>query len=115
MDNLISKNNQKLADHFAKLCNNTFHDAKRLTLSAWSWPSWHVAAEAGQAFSFNSPNSCIISDNLNLNYVNPPAHLEIMSSIVESDKDEFSAKIKDCLALSLRVDGSVDRTQIDKI
>lgn len=38
-----------------------------------------------------------------------------MSCIVESDLNALRTKMKTCLALSLRVDGSVDRTQIDKI
>lgn len=38
-----------------------------------------------------------------------------MTTIAKSNLNEFMEKINECWALSLRVDGSVDLTQIDKI
>lgn len=38
-----------------------------------------------------------------------------MQFIVNADTDSLKSKIVDCLALSIRTDGSVDRLQIDKI
>lgn len=50
-----------------------------------------------------------------MHYVTPTSHIELLSHIVASNKSEFTEQIKDSIALSIRVDGSVDRNQIDKI
>lgn len=52
---------------------------------------------------------------ISLEYVNPRSHAEILECIVDSNDKVVENKIRDCLALSLRCDGSVDRTNIDKI
>lgn len=38
-----------------------------------------------------------------------------MHSIVQSHQSEFQQKIDNCVALSLRIDGSIDFTHVDKI
>lgn len=53
--------------------------------------------------------------NLNLQYLNPSSHSEIMECIVNVECGLVARKIEDCLSISLRADGSVDRTSIDKI
>lgn len=50
-----------------------------------------------------------------MQYVNPPGHLELMTSITNSYLPDFMKKINECWAVSIRVDGSVDITQLDKI
>jgi len=50
-----------------------------------------------------------------LQYINPTTHNELLNSIVETDKPLLMNKLKTALAISLRVDGSVDRTQVDNI
>lgn len=50
-----------------------------------------------------------------LQYINPTTHNEILNSIVETDKPLLMNKLKTALAISLKVDGSVDRTQVDNI
>ena len=53
--------------------------------------------------------------NPSLQYLTPSNHRELLECIVESERNSFLKKIvKDSLATSLRCDGSVDRTQIDK-
>lgn len=52
---------------------------------------------------------------MNLQYVNPKSHLQLLSTIVESDQANFRQKLDSAIALSIRIDGSVDTTQIDKI
>lgn len=49
--------------------------------------------------------------------INPKSHAEILESIVDADskKSFIKTKIESALAVSLRVDGSVDRTNMDKI
>lgn len=51
---------------------------------------------------------------MNLQYVSPNYHLELLSSIVQSDY-EFKEKLSTAYACSIRIDGSIDRTHIDKI
>lgn len=115
MNVFINKANKFLIDHVSKLMIQVFNDAKRLNLSAYSWPSRYVVGEASSSYDSQNQSSSIIAPNINLQYVNPPGHLEIMTSIVNSHRNEFTKKLNECLAISLRIDGSVDLTQIDKI
>lgn len=50
-----------------------------------------------------------------LQYINTITHNDLMNSIVEIDKPNLINKLKTALTKSLRVDGCVDRTQIDNI
>lgn len=50
-----------------------------------------------------------------LQYINPPGHREMLQHIVIADIPELKNKLKSCISVSLRVDGSVDRFQIDNI
>lgn len=90
-----------------------YFDAKRLTLSANSWPGRHVVGEAAHMFDYNAEPT--IPPHINLQYVNPPSHLSLLSCIVDAELNTINDKIKNCHAMSLRIDGSIDRTQIDKI
>lgn len=56
----------------------------------------------------------LFQKNLNVQYVNPASHLDLLTVIVKSESD-LEKKIETSLACSLHIDGSVDRTQIDKI
>lgn len=115
MDVSINKANKKQADYVGKLLIQIYTDAKRLTLSAWNWPIRYVAAEASHAFSIDNDDRNTIPTNLGLQYINPRAHLEFMTCIVESNIAALKTEIDQCLAISIRIDGSVDRTQVDKI
>lgn len=114
-DVFIKKAKSEQADHIGNLFITVFNDAKKLTLSAWSWPSRFVASAAGRAFHYNESTHPTIPANLGLQYVSPGKHAEILDCIVESNSENVAKKLKDAVAISLRVDGSVDRTQIDKI
>lgn len=50
-----------------------------------------------------------------MQYVTPINHREFLSGIVEVDLPKLKNKLKSCIAVSLRIDGSVDRNQIDNI
>lgn len=89
-----------------------YFDAKRLTLTANSWPARYVVGKASQNFDFAKSEETI-PRQLNLQYVNPPSHLTLLSCIVEAERNVIMDKIDKCLAMSLRIDGSIDRTQID--
>lgn len=114
MDFHINQANKALANHLGKLLIQVYNDAKKLTLSAFSWPSRYVASEAGNQFNFDDSTNSTIPTNINLQYINRPSHLELLSCIVKSD-DQFTEKIKSSLACSIRTDGSVDKYHIDKI
>lgn len=115
MDVAINKATKSQIDKVGKLMIQVYLDAKRLNLPPHSWPSRYVAGEASHAYDSSNQSKSVIADNIDLQYVNKPGHSILMKAIVESHFELFSQKIKDCLAFSLRVDGSVDFTQIDKI
>lgn len=52
---------------------------------------------------------------INLQYLNPVYYNEILTSIVRAENDFIKDKLRDCIALSLRSDGSIDRRNLDKI
>lgn len=90
-------------------------DGKHLNVSAHSWPSRYVAGEASNVYNAQDQSGKTVPDNINLQYVNPPEHLNLMTAIVQSHRPELLRKINECLALSLRIDGSIDFTHVDKI
>lgn len=89
-------------------------DGKRLTLSANSWPARYVTHESSQVFDYTHTTATIPPD-ISLQYVNPPTHSNLLSCIVQAELNTIIEKISKCIALSLRCDGSIDRSQIDKI
>lgn len=113
MDSSINRANKLQVDRVGKLMIQVYIDAKRLNLPPW--PSRYVAGEASFAYDSNNQNKSIVADNINLQYVNAPSHLSLMTAIASSDQKLFHKKIKDCIAMSLRIDGSIDFTHIDKI
>lgn len=117
MEMAVSKANKSQIDHIGKLMIQVYLDAKRLNLPPHSWPSRYVVGEASHAYdSINCNQSkSIIPYDINLQYVNKPGHLNLMSTIVQSYREEFLRKIHDCVAVSLRIDGSIDFTHVDKI
>ena len=89
-----------------------YNDAKKLTLSAYSWPSRVVAAQIASEFIFNNEQHEV---KLDLQYISPAYHRELLQVIVDSHRQTSVNTIKEALASSLRCDGSVDRTQVEKI
>ena len=57
-----------------------YNDAKKLTLSAYSWPSRIVAALMASEFIFNSEQHNI---SLDLQYINPSCHRELLQIIAQ--------------------------------
>lgn len=60
---------------------------------------------------FNETACPTISQNVPLNYINSTQHLNMLKHIVGAERENIKSLIKECLALSLRVDGSIDRSQ----
>lgn len=89
---------------------HVFNDAKRITLSAWSWPSREVASQLAADFKANGCQGTV-KNNIDLLYVNPSHHVDSLDCIVKSDLERFESCILRALAVSLRIDGSVDRMQ----
>jgi len=56
-----------------------------------------------------------IADQLDLQYVNPLSHGKFLNCITEAHSKEVFDNLMKSRALSLRLDGSVDITQIDKM
>lgn len=117
---LIIRSQKALANRIGGLLINVYNDAKRLTLSGNSFPSRIIASELAASFNISEANSDEIRlqkfSEGNLQYLSPNGHHEFLESIVASHKQEIVEKIiSDSIALSIRCDGSVDRTQIDKM
>lgn len=94
MEVAISKANKKIVDYVGMLMIQVFNDAKRLNLSAWSWPSRFVAGAASFGYESQPDNQVkfIIPVDLNLQYVNSPSHLELMTTLVTSHRKDFLKK-----------------------
>lgn len=93
--------------HIGSLLIFVFNDAKRTTLSGWSFPSRYVASQLSQNYKRGIQSTL----NINLQYVTPSCHAQFLNCIVDSDLDNLREILTDSLAASLRFDGSVDRTQ----
>lgn len=115
MDVCIKKAMASQANHIGKIMIQVFTDTKLLTTAAYNWPARYVACETSNAFEYNQSSRPTIPQNIQLNYINPKQHLNMLKQIVEADRENFKTQIKECLAISLRVDGSIDRSQKDKI
>lgn len=92
-----------------------FNDAKRVTLSGWSWPARHIASNMAQHFEKNGnvPSSKVFEHDFT--YLTPESHATFIDAIVKSDLEVVTSSLRKSLAVSLRVDGSVDRTHTHKI
>ena len=103
----------RLANKIGKLMLHVYHDAKSVTLSVHSFPSRVVVGELGNSFQYDCPVKS--KPTLDLQYLSVNSHSEMLSCIVLSDKKTLQKTLLKALAISLRCDGSVDRTQLDKI
>jgi hypothetical protein len=67
-------------------------------------------------FHFNEAHSSSQPD-LDLQYLTPAMHHDLLECIVKVSRTDFAKSLlsDEYLAFSLRCDGSVDRTQVDKI
>lgn len=88
---------------------NIFNDAKRMSLSAWSWPSREIAAEMANNFKLNGNVELNSSMQFDFNYLTPHNHAIFLDCIVKSDLERVKVCLQEALAISLRLDASVDR------
>lgn len=109
----VSKANEILANRIGGLMIEIYNNAKRGTISAWSWPSTHIAHQMASEFKMNAPAADFLPLDSELKYITPMQHSDLMSYIVKSDLPKLKEKILSSLAVSISVDGSVDRFQED--
>lgn len=115
LNKLILKQNKILALKISKLLVTVFNDSKRGTLSAWSWPSREVVSLICNQLDPEKKFQSYKPKEGDLQYINPGTHSVLLRHIVQADIPNLKSKLKSCIAISPRVDGSVDRNQIDNI
>lgn len=91
-----------------------YNDAKRVTLSGWSWPSRQIASKIANNFEING-NASHESLDYNFDYLTPQNHAEFLNCIVKTDVTNLKSSLRQSLAASLRVDGSVDKAGLHNI
>ena len=107
----LSVADAQLAEKVGSLFLHVYLGAKRLPLSANSFPSQLVVSQMSSSFSVDGWNANDISHDLQ--YLSPNAHRDFLECIVKSDRNSLASTMSNSLAISLRCDGSVDRSQID--
>jgi hypothetical protein len=117
---MFSTKQAQLAGKICRCFYTVYNDAKRATLSAWSWPSREVAhllgCNAEQSLSRGAEIDNVSEiTNCSLQYLLPQTHADLLDCIVTADKVTLKQKVLDALAISIRADGSVDRTQVDNV
>jgi hypothetical protein len=108
----FSHANIKLATETGRKMIEIYGDVKKGS-TGWSWPSRHVAHLVADAYNPNEPHGSYCPPTGSLAYVNPGTYTDFLLNIVDAEMPKLQARIRSCLAVSLRVDGSVDRTQLD--
>lgn len=116
LDNMILGGQAKVANIIGRRAISVYADAKCLSNSARSWAARQMAEQFAECFDYNDvvKNEESIK-KISMNYLNPNFHAEILDCITTAEKNMIANKLKNCISLSLRMDGSVDRTCLDKI
>jgi hypothetical protein len=109
---LFAHSDEKLAQKIGQSMIEVYADAKK-GISAWSWPARHVAHHIADNFKPNEPFTHFVPATGSLTYVNPVMQQELLRNIVKPELTTLRQRIVQSLAVSLRVDGSVDRRQVD--
>ena len=91
---------------------DVYNDAQRGTLSAWSWPSRVLTRCMADEVKIDSFHPFIPTAN-QVQYLNPVQHREFLRCIADVGRKNTAEELSGALAVSLRVDGLVDRQQID--
>jgi hypothetical protein len=92
-----------------------YNDAKKPTLSVHSFPNRVVIADIAHALHMCDEKLITVGPN-DLQYLTHKSHRELLECKVSSYRQHVAQELLyDTLALSVRKDRSVDRTQIDKI
>ncbi len=109
---IFSTQNRQLAVTVGSHILDIYCDAKHLTLSAHSWPARKIAQQMGLALDLEKNFVPHTPKSGDLLYVNPVQHKMFLDYIVTADLDRLKAQLADAVAISIRVDGSVDKYQV---
>lgn len=82
--------------YIGSLITTVYNDAKRATLSAWSWPSRRISADMASHYNVNGKVQGWIP---NFQYVTPPQHPQFLDCIVKSDLANYVSCFKNSLAV----------------
>ena len=108
---LLSSQHQKLANKIGSLIYHVYNDAKCLISSELSWPSRVVAAKLAHEFDSNQPFQPYTPSDFDLQYIRPPVVQDLLRTIVSSDLPKVKKESHSSIAVSLRFDASMDKTQ----
>lgn len=114
----LIKPKQQFENKIGSLMYFVYGDAKKLTLSAFSYPMRVIVSRVANNFEYerSTLTSNDYDQNMDFQYLTPAFHKDILECIVSSHRDTLIKTIlTNSLAMSLRCDGSVDRSQVDKI
>lgn len=112
MTSVVSTANQRL---FLKLTAHMFdvyNDAKRGTLSAWSWPSRYLTRCAASRVSVSEAFQPYEPKADEIQYVNPSHHHECLGCIADCGREQLVKSLDEALAVAVKVDGQVDAFQV---
>ena len=112
MTSVVSIANQQL---FVKLTAHMFdvyNDAKRGTLSAWSWPSRYLTRFAASRVSVSEAFQPYEPKADEIQYVNPSHHRECLGCIADCGQEQLVKSLDEALAVAVKVDGQVDAFQV---
>lgn len=109
----LSQANLTVANQIGRLMYHVYCSAKKLTLSAMTFPARVVVGTVAENFEFDKFE--LKEHSHNFKYVTPAAHKQFLESIVQCHRESLASQLLSSLAMSLRCDGSVDRLQVDKV
>ena len=72
---------------------HVYNDAKKGTLSAWSFPSRWVASMIGDRIELNEKYERFLPTKTDLPYINPYWHRDLLSTIAEADRKKHSQNV----------------------
>jgi len=111
---MCSKMNRALFEKMSVFAYDVYNDAQTGTLSAWSWPSRHLARSASAEFiSSKTPVADFSPSFADIQYLNPDTHRELLHAIADIGRQDLISELSTALAVSLSYDGSVDAYQED--
>jgi hypothetical protein len=109
---MFAQRTEAIGEDIGEKLIEIYANAKRGS-SGWSWPARHVSHQTAQQFQPNEVHVPYVPKAGSLTYVNQTMQNELLESIVKPELPMIKRHIKSCLAVSLSVDGSVDRKQVD--
>lgn len=101
-----------MQDHLTSVIHKECHKA---SLTSNNFVSRIVTGHIAENYDFNTNDTSEIDKNFNFQYATPAGLREFLEFIVQSHIPTFQNQFASALAVSLRCDGSIDRTQVDKI